>query len=78
MVHIHKNSPSCLTIILFYLMHARLDRHPMMVLPLALDYLGWKCLSRHWVGYPLGLGMVMKLNFLTDFHAISYCILLYY
>ena len=27
-------------------------RHLMMALPFALDYLGWKCLSRHWVGYP--------------------------
>ena len=27
-------------------------RHPMMGLPFALDYLGWKFLSRHWVGYP--------------------------
>ena len=29
-------------------------RHPMMALPFALDFLGWKCLSRHWVGYPYG------------------------
>ena len=26
-------------------------RRPVMALPFALDYLGWKCLSRHWVGY---------------------------
>ena len=25
--------------------------HPMMALPFALDYLGWKCLSRHWADY---------------------------
>ena len=26
-------------------------RHPVMALPFALDYLGWKCPNRHWVGY---------------------------
>ena len=24
-----------------------------VALPFALGFLGWKCLSRHWVGYPI-------------------------
>ena len=41
----------------------------MMALPFALDNLGWKCLSSEQTlgGIPLGLGMVMKINFL-NFH----------
>ena len=39
----------------------------MMALPFALDFLGWKCLSSEQTlgGIPLGLGMVMKINFLN-------------
>ena len=47
----------------------------MMALPFALDYLGWKCLSRHWVGYPYRFGNGYE-DKLFEFSCMLYGIIL--